>query len=1231
MVVMSSIAVAIVRSHFSSFQAGKQNGGAIYSSKSNVYVSHSVFANNSAQNGGAVYCQDSKFWIRNSSFTGNSAHKGGVLYNEQISTGATVTSNEHLITWIHSSDSNVDLLLRSSVACINSNFSRNTAKTDGGVIFSSGSCILYLDRNKFSFNVGKNGGVLLIRRFSVMMIYKSTFLNSEAHKIGGVGYISNSRVTVVQSQFHHNLAGQNAGALYFNQHAKITVNCGIFHNNTANIIGGSLYLHHNSALLLTGKTMFELNSAQYSAVINVYESDIVCNGTLIIINNNGSIATAHSTGHFVGNLTFIDNKGSLYFFDSEVTISGSMNCSQHHRFKKLEQDYTLEGGCLTLFISRVVITGAVALTNNSATNGGGLLSITSRIILDKNGRLTVINNTAIDTGGGMYLYHSELYVRGPIHVYGNIANNFGGGIHCISSTIVIIINRHNSHIRLENNTAYSGGGICLEASSKFYIKRRSGPRSAKAVEYIDNSANFGGAIFVADNTTIGTCTSNTVQSVTVASQSECFIQILRPITAQGDYPHIGNVFLFTKNFAKVSGAKLYGGLLDRCTVNAFGRNIRYSNIPNSVDSIINDTTSDPVRVCICNPDSNTVNCSYIPKVKHFRKGSNLTLKLAAVDQLNHTVPATIRSSLHSRRGHLGDGQQAQRIEASCTDLNVSIISPLECSDMLYLYAEGPCNFLGISALRIKIKFLPFQCPIGFEPVTTIVDRCVCGCHRVLKDIFPFIRDSDCDSEKLLVHRRKDFWITSIDQTFLSYQHCPSDYCHPPTTPVYIDFNTSSGTDVQCVFSRTGQLCGSCQPNLTLSLGSSRCIECPHPWPAITVAFTVGVFIAGLCLVVLILALNLTVAMGTLNGTIFYANILATNRKFFMSFDHPTFHNVLISWLNLDVGFDLCLFKELNAYAKAWLQIAFPIYIIIIVVAVIIASHYSRRFATLIAQKNPVATLATLILLSYAKLLHSTIGMLSYAILRYTPLDERDSFTKVVWLRDGSVPYLEGAHIPLFIFAVIIVVLGLIYTSLLLFWQCLAKFSNKALFLWVKNTKLTSLIDAYHAPYTARNRYWTGLLLLARVILYLTAAINVSGEPNVNLLAILLVIGCILLLHAYSGMSIYKKQILNISEFTTYFNILAFIAFKFYVQNVGGSHATIAYVSISIQAVIFVCSMVGHITLEFGIISRIKSTQWYKNHFSLDLHAPLLVSQVKYRAPIQTVTYSEVTLKNPGVW
>ena len=464
--------------------------------------------------------------------------------------------------------------------------------------------------------------------------------------------------------------------------------------------------------------------------------------------------------------------------------------------------------------------------------------------------------------------------------------------------------------------------------------------------------------------------------------------------------------------------------------------------------------------------------------------------------------------------------------------------------------------------------------------------------------------------------------------FITYKQCPSDYCHPSTTSVYIDFNNSHDSDAQCAVNRTGVLCGSCQPNLTLSLGSSHCIECPYLWPLVTVALLVGAILAGLALVAFILVLNLTVALGTLNGMIFYANIITIDRQHFMPFEQPNFYSMAIAWLNLDVGFDVCFFNGLNAYTKAWLQLIFPVYIILIVVAVLISSHYSKRFASLVSKKNPVATLATLILISYAKLLHNIIEILSSAILQYTAEDESTSFTRVVWLRDGSISYLSGTHVPLFLIAILIVIVGFIYTVLLLCWQWLVKFSNTTPFLWVKNTKLNSFIDAYHAPYTARNRYWTGLLLLARVILYLTAAINVSSEPSVNLLAILLVIGCISLLHAYSGISIYKKWPLNMFEFTTHFNILAFTAMKFYIQMVDGNHTAIAYASVTIQFMIFILSLLYHIMLECRILDRVKLSRWYKTRFCRNLTTPFLDNEVQYTAPSQEVTYSEVTIMNP---
>ena len=54
---------------------------------------------------------------------------------------------------------------------------------------------------------------------------------------------------------------------------------------------------------------------------------------------------------------------------------------------------------------------------------------------------------------------------------------------------------------------------------------------------------------------------------------------------------------------------------------------------------------------------------------HIMKDNNLTLQVAAVDQVYNEVNATIYSSLKCRKGHLGEGQQTQTIGTACTNLN----------------------------------------------------------------------------------------------------------------------------------------------------------------------------------------------------------------------------------------------------------------------------------------------------------------------------------------------------------------------------------------------------------------------------------------------------------------------------------------------------------------------------------------------------------------------------------
>ena len=93
----------------------------------------------------------------------------------------------------------------------------------------------------------------------------------------------------------------------------------------------------------------------------------------------------------------------------------------------------------------------------------------------------------------------------------------------------------------------------------------------------------------------------------------------------------------------------------------------------------------------------------------------------------------------------------------------------------------------------------------------------------------------------------------------------------------------------------------------------------------------------------------------------------------------------------------------------------PAYVIFPVAMVIIISQHLWRFSQLLSNRNAVATLATLILLSSAKLLHTIIATLSFATL-----NNSDGSCKRVWLVDT---YLKGKHIPFFITALVILLVG----------------------------------------------------------------------------------------------------------------------------------------------------------------------------------------------------------------
>ena len=292
-------------------------------------------------------------------------------------------------------------------------------------------------------------------------------------------------------------------------------------------------------------------------------------------------------------------------------------------------------------------------------------------------------------------------------------------------------------------------------------------------------------------------------------------------------------------------------------------------------------------------------------------------------------------------------------------------------------------------------------------------------------------------------------------------------------------------------------------------------------------FLIVFVLAGLALVTFVTLCNLTVSEGKIIGFIFYANIVHINRTIFFPSTEANPLAVFVAWLNLDLGIETCFYNGMDAYAKAWLQFVFPIYIWLITGLTILLS---RRYtiAVRLSGRNAVKVLATLFVLSVAKLGRAIITALTYTVLEYP-----DGLCVSVWLPDANVKFLQGKHIPLFITAVVFSALVLCFVLVLTFIPCLQKKSHTPLLFWVN--KIKPLFDAYTGPCKDRYRFWPGLLLLLLTILIFIFSLNDLDSPNMKLM--LTAISCFLVLAlAWVFCGVYTKWPLDIIESSCILNL-----------------------------------------------------------------------------------------------
>ena len=772
-----------------------QNGGVMNVRDTNVTINHCTFVGNAAHgDGGVMETEDSTINISNSVFRNNTAsHVGGVFKSRS---SATVVDSSVLTDY----ESN-------QLTIFNCSFDSNVANNQGGII---GSYYSHLSMVTCSLNSNfASQGAVIHAEYSTVTVRNTTCSSNRAH-VGGVMSLYKSTTTISDTNIINNTASNDAGAIHAD----------------------------NSTINLTNIT-FSLNDAFVGAgVIHGTSSTLNSWGLLVIRQNRGGISVVNiemSKATFRGFLTFENNYGSLFILRSAVTFSGKSVFMNNTGYPLNSTSEFSEGGALTLYHSTVEFTDITTMMHNQADSGGAITAFFS--IMNLQGDTTLEHNAATSSGGAIYAYKTNFNVMDKVNITGNIADEKGGGMHATNTTTTVSA---RAVLSFRENSAKRGGGVHFEEYSKLHIVKqqaeyvgREDPILWQKVVFTGNNATYGGAIYISDRTIPDTCSSNPFGT----SSQECFIQAIALHSFSSHNLNTVNTF-FLNNVARISGSTLYGGLLDRCTVNPSAeiflktQNITLldgvSYIQNITNINLSSIASDPVRLCFCK--NGQPDCSYQPQTVYINSEGSGTLSTVAVDQVNTAIPATITSYLTVQR----PGEEvSQDVNDSCTDLDFSF---LQNSALLLLFADGPCNNLGISQRFVDIVSLSCYCPIGFQPSTSGAG-CVCICDS---DLYPYI--TNCSFEPQTVFREGDFWLSFTNNTepngYIVHPHCPYDYCLPPTTPVHINMNIPMGADVQCAHNRSGILCGSCRSGLSSMLGSSQCTHCSNQWLLLLIPFAV---------------------------------------------------------------------------------------------------------------------------------------------------------------------------------------------------------------------------------------------------------------------------------------------------------------------------------------------------------------------------------------------------------
>lgn len=744
-----------------------------------------------------------------------------------------------------------------------------------------------------------------------------------------------------------------------------------------------------------------------------------------------------------------------------------------------------------------------------------------------------------------------------------VTSNKCTAILALRSTLVF-----SGYSLISDNHAMAGAGIRLCSSALIYLT----PHTQLVIK--NNTAQQrGGGILV---------NSNCLVNIPL-----CFYQFSRSISQ--NHALVDTIsFSVYDNSAGVGGDSIYGGSIDYCYLLYIHRNNRkFMNliqVPNNTIDKPSSISSNPQQVCFYEPRDH-MRCL---KEMNFSKypGQDFSVNVRVIGQVHGAVSGTVLASIRNDEASIHPNQQVQSVNISGEELVYTIYSTkheLQSGNEIHMNLEvdevSDSNIheyiTGYLPTVVKITFL--NCPFGFKlsNIGKNILSCVCSEDPSIEQ---------CCIDDQTIQKKAGAWVGTFsinNSTYLaSSARCPLDFCDCDVRQ--IDSTASSlDQDHQCRYNRTGTLCGACPEGWSLILGSLECREnCSHVWLLLIVPFA----LLGLLLVLAIYFLNLTVTMGTINGLILYANVIQDySVELFQNATVPGLTRVLtmfIAWFNLDLGIPTCFYDGMSAFGKNLFLGAFPVYIWLISVIIILLS---RRyiFVTRIVGNNAVKVLATLFLLSYSQMLRVTIGTLNASVV-HVHMDSNTIISKTRWILDGNVPYFDASrHLAQLVVGIFFIVISLPFTFALLCIKHVYSLSTCCrAFAWID--RLKPFFDTYTGPFKDRARFWTGLLLLTRLALLL---IHTADYNNSNTTYYYIILACFVLCSLMNG--VYKNHYLNVLE--CFFICNLGIVFLSLVGVSGGWKRVTSHILVGSSFLAFIGIIAYHVYLKSPLRSYTKAT------------------------------------------